>query len=68
MHPVRSAARLLGLSTSTLYRLAAVGDVKLKRLAGRTMVETSELIRLLSAAEDWTPSPRTKRATAARWS
>jgi hypothetical protein len=63
---MRSASDILGLSTATLYKMAARGDLHLKRLANRTLVATSEVVRLVDTAEEWTPSSRTARATAVR--
>jgi hypothetical protein len=62
---LQSASQILGLSTASLYRMAAAGHLKLRRLSGRTLVETQGLIALIESAEEWTPSTRTRQATAA---
>jgi len=61
------AGRLLGLSRATLYKMAHRGDLRLKRMGCRkTVVETAEIVRLIEAVSDWTPSPHPAKATAAR--
>ncbi len=43
---VLDACRAVGISRSTLYRLAAEGKIKLIRIGGRTLVPEAELDRL----------------------
>lgn len=64
-HTLQSAGQILGLSTTSLYRLAAAGRLQLRRLSGRTLVDTSGLIALVESAEEWTPSARAHQATEA---
>jgi hypothetical protein len=45
------AARLSGLSTSTLRRRAAEGALRLFRVGGRTLVDATSLRRMLGIAE-----------------
>jgi hypothetical protein len=63
---VRAASQILGLSTASVYGLAHAGRLKLKRLAGRTLVETKSLVEVIDSATDWTPSPRGAAAVAKR--
>jgi len=63
---MQNAGRLAGLSPASLYRYAAEGRLKLRRLAGRTLVDTQSLIALIDSAEEWTPSSRTEKARATR--
>lgn len=58
LQPIRAASEIAGISSATIYRLAARGALTLKRLGGRTLVETSGLIALIDAAEDWAPPKR----------
>lgn len=43
---VRDACRVLGIGKTLLYALAKNGDIKLIRIAGRTLVPRSEIERL----------------------
>jgi hypothetical protein len=54
LHSMQVAATIVGVSRASLYRLASEGRLTLKRLAGRTLVETQSLIALIDTAEDWT--------------
>ena len=47
--PVPQAAKLLGISRASAYRLAATGELPSRRLGGRIYIVTAEL-RLLVAA------------------
>jgi excisionase family DNA binding protein len=49
-YTVTNACRLLSISRSTLYLLAAQGKVRLVKVAGRTLVPSSEIARLISGA------------------
>lgn len=65
------AADVTGLSRTTIYRLASEGRLKLRRLAGRVVVETPGVLTLVANAESWTPgnrgaAARAKRSEAAR--
>ena len=60
--PLQTASEIAGVSVASLYRLAGEGKLKLRRLAGRTLVETESLIELIGSAEPWTPSDRGKAA------
>ena len=63
---LQTASDIAGVSVATLYRLAAEGKLRLRTLAGRTLIETSSLIELTDSAEPWTPSDRGKAARARR--
>ena len=65
---MKAASEILGLSVASLYRLAHEGRLKLKKLEGRTLVETKSLIAVVESASDWTPATRTAKATEARQS
>ncbi|WP_273785348.1 helix-turn-helix domain-containing protein [Brucella intermedia] len=54
------AAEISGVSRTTLYRFADARKLRLKRLGGRVVVATQDLIQLIDAAEDWRPSSGTK--------
>lgn len=58
------ATEIAGISVGSLYRAASEGALSLRRLEGRTVVETANLIELLNATEIWTPSMRGKEARA----
>jgi hypothetical protein len=63
---MQNAGRIAGLSPASLYRYASEGRLKLRRLAGRTLVDTQSLIALIESAEEWTPSDRAEKARATR--
>ena len=44
------AAKLLGLSRSTAYRLALTGDLPVRRIGGRVYVVTARLRKFVDAA------------------
>jgi excisionase family DNA binding protein len=48
--PVPAAAKLLGLSRSTAYRLALTGELPVRRLGGRVYVVTARLRAFVEAA------------------
>lgn len=48
--PVPVAAKLLGLSRSTAYRLALTDELPVRRLGGRVYVVTARLRELVEAA------------------
>lgn len=58
--PMRTAAELAGVSRAALYKLSAHGRLKLKRLAGKTLVETESFVHLVDNADAW--SPRIRRS------
>ena len=43
---IPDACAALGIGKSTLYKLASEGRVRLIRIAGRTLVPESEIVRL----------------------
>ena len=45
---IPEACRILGISRSTIYRLAAEGRIRLIRIGSRTLVPETELDRLAS--------------------
>ena len=45
---IPDACLALGIGKSTIYKLAAEGKVKLVRIAGRTVVPESEIVRIAS--------------------
>jgi excisionase family DNA binding protein len=45
-HRVKDACQTLGISSATLYRLAAVGKIKLIKIGGRTLIPEAEIARL----------------------
>jgi hypothetical protein len=63
---MKDAAEIAVCSRSSLYTAAGDGRLSLRRLNGRTLVETASLISFLDTAEKWTPSGRSKKATDAR--
>lgn len=46
---VPRAARILGISRAAAYRLAASGELPVRRLGGRVYVVTSELRQLVAS-------------------
>jgi hypothetical protein len=54
--PVDEAAEVYGGSPAALYQHAHAGKLKFVRQQGRTFVDTASLIKLIEAAETWTPS------------
>ncbi len=63
---MQAASEIAGVSPATLYRFASESRLTLRRLGGRTLVDTSSLIALVDSAETWTPSKQTVKACAAR--
>ncbi len=47
---------------ASLYRLAHDGRLKLKKLEGRTLVETKSLIAVVESANDWTPADANRKS------
>jgi hypothetical protein len=64
--PMQAAAKIIGVSPASLYRLEAEGKLNLRRLAGRTLIETPSLIALADSAEAWSASKRSEQAVQAR--
>ena len=44
---IKDFCRLIGISPSTLWKLAKEEKIRLVRIAGRTLVPASEIVRLL---------------------
>jgi hypothetical protein len=59
---VSAASELLGCSPAQIYALSKKSCLTLKRLAGRTLVPTSDVIALLDSAAPWAPSSRAEAA------
>lgn len=64
--PLRQASQIVGVSPATIYKYERDGVLKFRRLAGRTLVTTVSLIRMIDSAEPWQPSDRGKEARAKR--
>lgn len=64
--PMKVASAVSGVSVASLYRLADAGKLKLRTLAGRTLVVAPSLIALIDNAPDWTPTNRGAEARARR--
>ncbi len=45
-YPVNDACHALGIKRTSLYELAKAGEIKLIKIAGRTLVPRSEIERL----------------------
>lgn len=45
---INEACRALGISRTSLYKIAKSGEIKLVKIAGRTVVPRSEIERLVS--------------------
>lgn len=59
---IKVAAELLGVSPTKIYDLEKQGKLTLRKIDGRTVVETAGIIALVEFAEPWTPRRRTQRA------
>lgn len=59
---IQLASEVSGVSPTSIYRLAGEGRLTLRRLAGRVLVETPGLVKLIESAEPWTPSDQGKAA------
>ena len=55
---IPDACAALGVGKSTIYKLAAEGRLTLIRIAGRTVVPESEIVRLASRGTQSSPSHR----------
>jgi excisionase family DNA binding protein len=47
---VKDACSTLGISRSTIYKLASAGKLRLIKIGGRTLVSESEIDRLASSS------------------
>jgi excisionase family DNA binding protein len=63
--PLRTAADLLGISRSGLYRLQASGKLTFCKLGGRTVVKTTSLISYLDTIEEMPAAGAPDRSTKA---
>lgn len=63
---MQDAARIKGCSVASIYKLGREGRLKLKRDAGRVLVDVRSLIADSERASDWQPSQRTEAALAKR--
>lgn len=59
-------SQFTGVSVPSLYKLAKEGKIALRRVAGRTLVETSSIRTLVDNAPAWTPSNAGAAARARR--
>jgi len=50
-YTVKAACRLLSISRSTLYVLASQGQLRLIKVAGRTLVPAAEIARLIGGGQ-----------------
>ncbi len=64
--PLKVASAASGISSTSLYRFADIGKLKLRALAGRTLVDTKSLIALIDGAPAWTSTNRGAEARAKR--
>lgn len=60
------AAKVLGISRSSLYKMANAGEVSLVKLGGRTLVRSEEIARLADGVEPWRPCERAAKAQATK--
>jgi excisionase family DNA binding protein len=60
-HRPREAARLLGISVPTLYRMLGRGEITAVKLGRATIITDDELARVLSAAPVATIRPPAAR-------
>ena len=63
---LKDAAKIAGISVSSLYRYEAAGRLAFGRLGGRTLVQTESLIRLIDSIEPWSASDQGAAARAKR--
>lgn len=54
--PIKTAAELLGVSRSSIYRLESAGHLAFSKIGHRTVVRTASLLRYLENVEDWSSS------------
>jgi hypothetical protein len=60
------AAEVSGLSVGSWYRLEREGRVNFRRLGGRTLIATPDVIAIVDSAEPWTASNAGAAARARR--
>ncbi|MGE5565881.1 MAG: helix-turn-helix domain-containing protein [Parcubacteria group bacterium] len=46
-YSIKETTSLMGLSRSTIYRLATQGKLRIRKIAGRSVVARDDLLRLL---------------------
>jgi len=51
-YSINEACTVLGASRTTIYRLAAAGEIKIKKILRKSFIESSELHRLIADAPD----------------
>jgi hypothetical protein len=51
-YSIKEACTVLGVSHATIYRLAAAGGIKIKKLLNKSFIEAGELQRLIADAPD----------------
>ena len=51
-YSIKEASVALGMSRATVYRLAAAGEIKIKKILRKSFIEPSELHRLIANAPD----------------
>ena len=56
--PMAEAARIAGVSRATLYKFAHSGELQLRKLGKKTLVETASLAAFIAAAPGWRPMSR----------
>jgi hypothetical protein len=64
--PLPEASRISGVSTASLYRARAEGQLRFKRLCGRVVITTESFAAFVDKADDWSPSTKGAAARAAR--
>lgn len=52
IYSIKEACTVLGASEATIYRLAAAGGIKIKKLLSKSFIEAGELERLIADAPD----------------
>lgn len=66
LNTMQVGAAVAGVSIASLYSAAAAGKITLRRLSGRTLIETASLIAFIESAAVWSPSSKADAARAAR--
>lgn len=64
--PLLRASEIAGISVASLYKMRREGRLDFRKLAGRTLVTTESLERLIDDAETYRDSARTDNARTAR--
>jgi Helix-turn-helix domain len=52
IYSIKEACTVLGVSEATIYRLAAAGGIKIKKILSKSVIEAGELQRLIADAPD----------------